>query len=278
MPRRRKLSTVAALLAATTATIVTAPAASAAPLPRNCTQALFQSSVRCTFTYTGAPQEFVVPRGLRQILVVAVGAGGANTRASGFISPQGGRTYAYAPVFGGQRLFVYVGGSGQTSRPGSAAGRGGYNGGGDGYPNGGGGASDVRTVGGPATSPQSLASRLVSAPGAGGSAATPGGDGGRPGDSRDLQAGGGAGGPLNGGTASGDAQPGRFGVGGSGSPGGGGGGGGGGFGGAGGFNGGGGGSGSPLPFEATTQIAKRGQGSSVTLIYDGPCTPFCFGS
>ncbi|MGZ8176639.1 glycine-rich protein [Williamsia sp. SKLECPSW1] len=278
MPRRRRLSTVAALLAAVTATIVTAPAASAAPLPRNCTQALFQSDIRCTFTYTGAPQVFTVPQGLRRVLVEAVGAGGADTGGSGFASTKPGKTFAYAPVFGGQRLFVYVGGNGQHNAPGSRIGAGGYNGGGAGYPNGGGGASDVRTVGGDAMSPQSLASRLVAAPGAGGSAATRGGDGGRPGDSNGLRLGGGAGGPDNGGSPAGDSQPGRLGVGGAASATGGGGGGGGFFGGSGGYRGAGGGGGSPLPFSATTQVAKSGEGARVTIVYDGPCTPFCFGS
>ncbi|GAA1887969.1 MAG: hypothetical protein INR72_03400 [Williamsia herbipolensis] len=279
MLRRRRLSVVAALLAATTAAIVTAPAASAAPLPRNCTQALFQSDIRCTFTYTGSPQVFTVPQGLRQILVLAVGANGADTRGSGFPSTKAGKTYAYAPVVGGQRLFVYVGGAGQHNAPGSPRGVGGYNGGGAGYPNGGGGASDVRTVGGDALNPASIASRLVSAPGGGGSAGTRGGDGGRPGDSNGLKLGGGAGGPANGGTSAGDGQPGRLGVGGDASPSGGGGGGGGGFGGGGGYAGGGGGGGGPLPFfSATTQIAKNGEGARVTIVYDGPCTPFCFGS
>lgn len=278
MLRRRRLSVVAALFAATTAAIVTAPAASAAPLPRNCTQALFQSDIRCTFTYTGAPQVFTVPQGLRKILVLATGAGGADTRGSGFAPTRAGKTYAYANVVGGQRLFVYVGGNGQHNAPGSRIGAGGYNGGGAGYPNGGGGASDVRTVGGNALDPVSLASRLVSAPGGGGSAATQGGVGGRPGDSNGLRLGGGAGGPANGGTNAGDSQPGRLGVGGAASPTGGGGGGGGGFGGGGGYAGGGGGGGGPLPFSATTQVAKNGEGARVTLVYDGPCTPFCFGS
>ncbi len=118
MLRRRRLSVVAALFAATTAAIVTAPAASAAPLPRNCTQALFQSDIRCTFTYTGAPQVFTVPQGLRQILVLAVGAkrrGHPRFR----VPVDQGRTRPtpthLCSVDSG--LFVYVGGAGSTTPP-----------------------------------------------------------------------------------------------------------------------------------------------------------------
>ncbi|WP_328858541.1 glycine-rich protein [Williamsia herbipolensis] len=274
---RRRLSMIAAGMAALAATIVTAPSASAAPLPRNCTQALFQSTVLCTWSYTGAQQVFVVPRGLRTVLVTAVGAGGADTRASGNYKTRALQISAYAPVVGGQRLYIYVGGNGQHNAPGSRFGAGGYNGGGRGIPNGGGGASDVRTVGGPALSPAGLNSRLVVAGGAGGSSTTRGGDGGRPGESNGLIAGGGAGSSARGGTPSGDASPGGLGVGGSASASTSGGGGGGGyFGGAGGFRAGGGGGGSAFPSDVPPTITPGG--ARVTIRYNGPCNVFCLGS
>ncbi len=102
------------------------------------------------FSYTGAKQTFVVPRGVTRIAVVALGAAGSG-HDSVPCDPdrdcfgRGGRVYAEIPVKPREKLYVYVGGKGKSAA-------GGFNGGGDagtpgrgrfpGY--GGGGASDVR--------------------------------------------------------------------------------------------------------------------------------------
>lgn len=108
-----------------------------------------------TFRYTHKRQSFVVPAGVTQLTVVALGGeGGAapvyypSTDAPGFP----GRVYAIIPVHPSQRLYVYVGGSGA---------HGGFNGGGTGV-NPGGGASDVRLRGGARTD------RIIVAAGGGG--------------------------------------------------------------------------------------------------------------
>jgi len=108
-----------------------------------------------TFTYTHKKQSFVVPPGVTQLTVVALGGEGdagpvyypsADTPGSP------GRVYAIIPVHPRQRLDVYVGGSGA---------HGGFNGGGTGV-NRGGGASDVRLHGG------ALTDRIIVAAGGGG--------------------------------------------------------------------------------------------------------------
>ena len=147
-------------------------------------------------------------------------------------------------VTAGQTLFIDVGGDGQ---PGGAnvGGSGGFNGGADGGDEacpdfcggtsaggGGGGASDVRTIGRDAATPaESLASRLVTAAGGGGSgggvgSAGPGGGAGSAGgtDPRELESHGGGPGTTTGGGLGGTdsfftfspGQPGTLGVGGRG--------------------------------------------------------------
>lgn len=96
------------------------------------------------FFYTGAKQRFIVPAGVTRLTVSAHGGQGAGFGSAHSAGPGfPGRVYAVIPVHAGEKLYVFVGGSGE---------HGGFNGGGDagaagsgthpGYP--GGGASDVR--------------------------------------------------------------------------------------------------------------------------------------
>ncbi len=117
-----------------------------------------------TFHYTGKKQTFIVPAGVSKLTVVAHGGEGAgfsvyrSTDTPGFP----GRVHAIIPVHAGEKLYVFVGGSGA---------HGGFNGGGTGGASGsgsysgssGGGASDVR-VGG-----DKLKNRIIVAAGGGGS-------------------------------------------------------------------------------------------------------------
>jgi hypothetical protein len=116
-----------------------------------------------TFHYTGKKQTFIVPAGVTQLAVVAHGGEGG-----GFVVyPSEGtpglpaRVYAVIPVHPGDKLYVFVGGSGA---------HGGFNGGGGGgaagsrkyQGNAGGGASDVRSGG------DALTDRIIVAAGGGG--------------------------------------------------------------------------------------------------------------
>jgi hypothetical protein len=117
-----------------------------------------------TFHYTGKVQTFVVPKGVSQLTVVALGGEGAGFVAYPSTDNPGrpGRVYAIVPVSPGDKLYVFVGGSGAN---------GGFNGGGTGgapsrtgdYPgNPGGGASDVRAAG------TGILDRIIVAAGGGG--------------------------------------------------------------------------------------------------------------
>lgn len=117
-----------------------------------------------TFSYTGKKQTFIVPAGVTKLTVVALGGqgGGVSYYPSGNIPGFPGRVYAIVRVNPGDKVYVFVGGSGKHGgfNGGGAAGRpgeGGYSG----YR--GGGASDVR-IGG-----NTLANRIVVAAGGGGS-------------------------------------------------------------------------------------------------------------
>lgn len=104
-----------------------------------------------TFHYTGREQTFLVPKGVRQISVVARGAAGGGTKCSGSCYPpneyfgRGGRVHGIIRVRPGEIVYVFVGGQGNGAT-------GGFNGGGNAAPGatrggasyGGGGASDVR--------------------------------------------------------------------------------------------------------------------------------------
>lgn len=128
------------------------------------------------FNYTGSEQTFTVPAGLTRISVVAVGAPGASVGSS--TGGHGAQASADLTVTPGETLYVEVGGAGgtPTSNGGPVVGgAGGFNGGGQGGGGGlilatggggGGGASDVRTVA--RSQPETLASRLITAAGAGG--------------------------------------------------------------------------------------------------------------
>lgn len=142
-----------------------------------------------TFSYTGAPQIYVVPQGcITSVTIDAYGAeGGGNSVSPGGM---GGHTQATIPAIPGETLYVYVGGTGDVF------GVAGYNGGGTGIGgsptnpgSGGGGASDVRKGG------STLNDRWVVAGGGGG-----GMENGGP-------ATGGAGGGLVGGTANAGGNP-----------------------------------------------------------------------
>jgi hypothetical protein len=124
-----------------------------------------------TFSYTGTPQQFTVPKNVTMLTVDALGAKGAA------IGGLGARALATIPVTPGETLAVYVGGQGN-------AGNGGYNGGGSGGAGtsgsggfGGGGASDVREGG------DKLTDRVLIAAGGGGmgggGSSTSGGAGGK---------------------------------------------------------------------------------------------------
>jgi hypothetical protein len=118
-----------------------------------------------TFKYTGARQSFKVPMGVTRITVVARGAAGGGSPYYASRSGRGGRVYAVIPVNPGERLYVFVGGTGFYSSGGVEYG--GFNGGGNpgrccegGF--GGGGASDIRQGG------AKLSDRIVVAGGGGG--------------------------------------------------------------------------------------------------------------
>jgi type II secretory pathway pseudopilin PulG len=94
------------------------------------------------FYYTGGSQEFVVPKGVKELKLEVWGAQGGGTKGG-----LGGYSYGTLTVTTGKILHVYVGGQGSSV----AEGKGGWNGGGDG-PTGaidggmsGGGGTDIRT-------------------------------------------------------------------------------------------------------------------------------------
>jgi hypothetical protein len=126
-----------------------------------------------TFKFTGGPQSFSVPKGVRRLHIIAWGAAGGGG------SP-GGYEDAWIPVRSGELLGIFVGGKGSEGK-GCRGGDGGYNGGAHGgythtYCNGtpgwgGGGASDVRDGGAGA----GLDKRLIVAGGGGGQTEANGG-------------------------------------------------------------------------------------------------------
>jgi hypothetical protein len=115
-----------------------------------------------TFDYTGKRQFFKVPAGVTRVTVVVRGAAGGGYR-NGSADGRGGRVFAVIPVTPGERLAVFVGGTGSGST-------GGFNGGASGGMNrhgpydgfGGGGASDIRENG------DRLIDRVIVAGGGGG--------------------------------------------------------------------------------------------------------------
>ncbi len=117
-----------------------------------------------TFKYTGNEQTFEVPKGVKQLDVVARGGegGGFSVYPSTATPGRPGRVSAIIPVHSGEKLYVFIGGSGTD---------GGFNGGGAGGANTtrgsysgnpGGGASDVRAGG------TGILDRIIVAAGGGG--------------------------------------------------------------------------------------------------------------
>jgi hypothetical protein len=109
------------------------------------------------YGFTGSKQSFKVPPSVTRVTVTAIGAGGAGSGSYSLYQPSGGKgamVTATIPVTPGERLAIFVAGSGMRG--------GGFNGGGgSGYPYGygsGGGASDVRQGG------EKLANRVLVAP------------------------------------------------------------------------------------------------------------------
>jgi LPXTG-motif cell wall-anchored protein len=200
---RARSLVVATVLAMCTGLLVAQSAAPASattipPLAAGCVQASPAGTVSCTYGSTGAEQRFVVPDGVSQFTVNAIGAGGGAGQALylGTIPGGAGATASgTVDVTPGVTIFVEVGNSA------------GFNGGGPGAvasvprPNStgpGGGASDVRTVSSAVTG--TLDSRLLVAGGGGGG----GGEGYTLGLTADTPAGGtggAAGQPGNGGAA-----------------------------------------------------------------------------
>ena len=111
-----------------------------------------------TFRYVHKKQTFVVPSGVTQIKVVAIGGEGGGAPVS-----HAGRVSAILPVAAGELLVIYVGGNGDLKgrgfNGGGKPGKGPF-GHGDGY--GGGGASDIRAGG------EALKDRILVAGGGGG--------------------------------------------------------------------------------------------------------------
>src|SRR3989442_4624563 len=75
------------------------------------------------FTFTGAPQSYVVPPGVTQLVVDAAGAGGAGGGGDAFGGPGGagsvgGLVHAVVTVVPGQSLTVQVGAAGAGTRAG----------------------------------------------------------------------------------------------------------------------------------------------------------------
>ncbi len=121
------------------------------------------------FHYKPAQQNFRVPSGVTQLVVVVSGPSGADStgRYGHARGGLGGKVTATIPVALGETLAIFVGGEGREGQT-KFAGRGGFNGGGDGgIPagdsstggDGGGGASDIREGG------NTLGNRIVIAGG-----------------------------------------------------------------------------------------------------------------
>src|SRR5579884_1557008 len=85
------------------------------------------------FDYIGTEQSFIVPAGVTRLTVVARGGIGAGSSAPPSYQPPGfpGRVYAVIRVHPGEKLYVFVGGSGSDGgyNGGGAGGKSGYGGG-----------------------------------------------------------------------------------------------------------------------------------------------------
>lgn len=145
----------------------------------------YSDSVTTLFRDPGGPYEYVVPAGITQVHVRAIGGAGGSRPPTSPSSPltsggAGAVVEADLDVEPGQTIVVHVGGDGADNDSGNAVRDGGVNGGGIGLAGGGGGgSSDVRLDGG------ELTNRVLVAAGGGGVghfAGQRGGDAGQAGD------------------------------------------------------------------------------------------------
>lgn len=88
--------------------------------PGSSNDIVHQKSGSETFDYTGTEQQFVVPHGVTQLQVVAIGAAGAGSRGASDLR-EGGATLKH-------RIIVAGGGGGQGYQEGSGGGAGGRGG------------------------------------------------------------------------------------------------------------------------------------------------------
>jgi hypothetical protein len=167
-------------LVAAMAAILIAYSASPAHAAGTCTTTA--RTTTCTYGPTGAEDTFLVPDGVSEVQIVAIGAPGAVGLNSSPV-PRAGRGAQVSgdlPVTPGQTLYVNVGGAPTFSNTPTRscvqrdhtfiACAGGFNGGGSSqWGGGGGGASDVRTLSRSGDQVESLHSRLIVAAGGGGS-------------------------------------------------------------------------------------------------------------
>ena len=145
------------------------------------------------FSYTGNPQEFVVPiQGKYKLEVWGAEGGGDHLQQYLGPSGKGGYSTGVVELKSSEKLYVYVGGKGSFCQGGYCTIQGGYNGGGSGWKRtgasdttnpvaSGGGATDIRFIPGEWNNATSLLSRLIVAGGGGGGGVDqgePGGHGG----------------------------------------------------------------------------------------------------
>ncbi|WP_162249782.1 MULTISPECIES: invasin domain 3-containing protein [unclassified Nocardioides] len=165
-PQRLRRTALALALVAPALALIAAPSTAAAPTYLPAEKAVASTVL---FSYVGGEQTFVVPDGVYQIDVDAVGAPGATS-----VGGRGARVTATLSVEPGDVFYVRVGGGG-------GSGWGGWNGGGtpvagsNGSAGGGGGATDLRTCGASDTGCSQLGSRVVVAGGGGGAGGISGG-------------------------------------------------------------------------------------------------------
>jgi hypothetical protein len=166
-PRRRRLPKQRIsryAVAVSVASALLSACGGGSSIPRTADNAISDPSAakhNQTFHYTGKEQTFKVPTGVKELTVVAHGGEGAGFSLYPSTASPGrpGRVRAIIPVHAGEKLYVFVGGSGA---------HGGFNGGGAGGRSGksagnpGGGASDVRAGG------DTLQERIIVAAGGGG--------------------------------------------------------------------------------------------------------------
>ena len=123
------------------------------------------------FDYTGAVQEYTIPSDGKYKIELWGAQGGSYS--SSVTGGNGGYTSGEITLSEGEKLYIYVGGTGGSSNLNSTYVSGGYNGGGSAnyHAGTGGGATDVRLVNGAWNDDTSLRSRIMVAGGGGGAGA-----------------------------------------------------------------------------------------------------------